>query len=55
MRTEFEVEFELEEDGRCIAEVIEMPGVLAYGSTLELARVNAESLARDVVQEQSPS
>jgi len=29
----FRVEIEQEEDGRWIAEVVELPGVLAYGKT----------------------
>lgn len=29
----FTIEFDREEDGRWIAEVIELPGVMAYGST----------------------
>ena len=51
MRTEFEVEFELEEDGRWIAEIKSLPGVLSYGSTREEARAKAEALARQAVQE----
>jgi predicted RNase H-like HicB family nuclease len=48
----FEIEFEMEEDGRWIAAVECLPGVLAYGSTQEEARIKAESLAQEVVQEQ---
>jgi predicted RNase H-like HicB family nuclease len=47
----FEVDFEQEIDGRWIAEVPELPGVLAYGSTQEDARAKAEALAQQVVQE----
>ena len=39
------VEIEREEDGRWIAEVPAIPGVLAYGSTPEEARARAEALA----------
>lgn len=40
------IEIEQEEDGRWIAEVPELPGVLVYGSTREeaIARVKALSL-----------
>jgi len=50
---EFEVDFELEEDGRWIAEVERMPGVLAYGSTRKEAQAKAKALAHEVVQEQA--
>jgi predicted RNase H-like HicB family nuclease len=46
-----EFDFELEEDGRWIAEVESLPGVLAYGSTREEAEARVESLARDVILE----
>jgi predicted RNase H-like HicB family nuclease len=52
---ELEIDFELEEDGRWIAAVERLPGVLAYGSTHEEAQAKAKALAREVVQEQSPS
>ena len=39
------VELEQEEDGRWIAEVTELPGVLAYGETPEDARAKAQALA----------
>ena len=45
----FKVEVEEEEDGRWIAEVIELPGVLAYGSTPEEARAKVQALALRVV------
>lgn len=38
-------ETELEDDGRWIAEVPELPGVMAYGKTERLAIANAEALA----------
>jgi predicted RNase H-like HicB family nuclease len=52
---ESKVDFEQEEDGRWIAEVPSLPGVMAYGSTREDAQARAEALAHDVVQEQSPN
>ena len=45
----FKVEVEQEEDGRWIAEVIELPGVLAYGRTPEEARAKVQALAIRVV------
>ena len=41
------VEFEQEEDGRWIAEVTELPGVLAYGDNPEDARAKAQALASE--------
>ena len=38
-------ETELETDGRWIAEVPELPGVMAYGDTEQNAMANAEALA----------
>jgi predicted RNase H-like HicB family nuclease len=40
-----QIEYEREEDGRWIAEVPELPGVLTYGTTAEVAMANAEALA----------
>ena len=51
---EFEVDFDQEEDGRWIAAIDALPGVLAYGSTREEAKSKAEALAQEVVQEQVP-
>lgn len=45
----FLVEIEQEEDGRWIAEVINLPGVLAYGRTLEEAKAKVQALALRVV------
>jgi predicted RNase H-like HicB family nuclease len=39
------VETEIEEDGRWIAEVAAMPGVLAYGDARDKAIVKARALA----------
>ena len=43
------IEFEQESDGRWIAEVPELPGVLAYGITQEEAKNRAEALALRVI------
>lgn len=45
------VELEQEEDGRWLAEIPELPGVLAYGPTPEHARTKAEGLALRVLAE----
>jgi predicted RNase H-like HicB family nuclease len=45
------VETEREEDGRWIAEVPELPGVLAYGSSRDQAIAYAEALALRVIAE----
>jgi predicted RNase H-like HicB family nuclease len=45
----FRVEIEQEEDGRWIAEVMELPGVLAYGNTPEEAKAKVQALALRVV------
>lgn len=49
----FEIDFDREEDGRRIAEIAALPGVLAYGTTREEAELMAESLARQVVCEEA--
>ena len=43
------VEFEQELDGRWLAEVVELPGVLAYGATRDEALAKAEALALRVI------
>lgn len=40
----FTIEIELERDGRWIAEVVDIPGVLAYGQTREEAVKKAKVL-----------
>jgi predicted RNase H-like HicB family nuclease len=41
----FHIETEREDDGRWLAEVPEIPGVLSYGSTAQEAMGKAEALA----------
>jgi predicted RNase H-like HicB family nuclease len=43
------IEFEQEEDGRWIAEVVQIPGAMAYGRTQEEAMARVETLALRVV------
>jgi predicted RNase H-like HicB family nuclease len=45
----FTVELEQESDGRWIAEVLELPGVLAYGQTSEEAKARVQALALRVL------
>jgi predicted RNase H-like HicB family nuclease len=45
----FSVEVEREDDGRWIAEVLELPGVLVYGQTREEAIAKVQALALHVV------
>lgn len=47
----FKVEFEQEEDGRWIAEVPDLPGVLAYGADRAEAQAKVQALALRVVAE----
>ena len=47
----FTIETEREDGGRWIAEVPELPGALAYGTTREKAMVKAEALALRVLAE----
>ena len=47
----FKVEIEREDDDRWIAEVIELPGVLAYGKTQEAALSRVQALALRVIAE----
>lgn len=48
----YTVEYEQEEDGRWLAEVLELPGVLAYGQTLVEATAKAQALALRVLADQ---
>ncbi len=45
----FTVEIEQEDDGRWIAEVLELPGVLTYGQSSEEATAKVQALALRVV------
>jgi predicted RNase H-like HicB family nuclease len=52
MPRRFKVQFEREQDGRWIAAIEDLPGVLAYGSTKQEARQKVETLARQVMAAQ---
>lgn len=49
---ELVIEFEQEEDGRWIAEVTTMPGVLAYGQDQDNAMIRVKALALRVLADQ---
>jgi hypothetical protein len=49
--TGFEIVFDREDDGRWIAEVEKLPGVLAYGHSRAEARSKVILLARSVIAE----
>lgn len=51
-KTNFTIEFEQEKDGRWIAEVLELPGVMCYGSSKKEVQAKAEALALRVVADQ---
>ena len=46
---QFTIEYEQEEDGRWIAEVLELPGALSYGKTRDDAIAHAQALALRVL------
>ena len=47
----FKIEIEQESDGRWIAEVLELPGVMAYGTSVNEAKSKVQALALRVVAE----
>ena len=47
----YTLECEPEDDGRWLAEVLELPGVLAYGDSKDQAMARAEALALRVIAE----
>jgi predicted RNase H-like HicB family nuclease len=48
----FSIETEREDDGRWIAEITDIPGVLAYGATEAEAKANAYAIALRVIADQ---
>lgn len=51
----FEIEVEQEEDGRWLAEIPELSGVMLYGQTLEEALTKVQALALRVIAERLES
>ena len=47
----FHIEYEREEDGRWIAEIPDLPGVLCYGATRDEAMARVQALALRVLAE----
>jgi predicted RNase H-like HicB family nuclease len=47
----YTIECDQEDDGRWLAEVLELPGVLAYGTIRDQAVLRAETLALRVIAE----
>jgi predicted RNase H-like HicB family nuclease len=45
----FAIEFEMESDGRWIAEINDLPGVMVYGATRQEAKARVEALALRVL------
>ena len=45
----YQIDFEQEEDGRWIAEIVDLPGVMAYGSSKTDAESNVEVMALRVI------
>jgi len=43
------IELDQEEDGRWIADVIDIPGAMAYGATAEQAKAKAQAIALRVL------
>lgn len=52
---EFEIIFDREDDGRWIAAVENLPGVLAYGATQAETQFRVEELARGVIAKSTAS
>jgi predicted RNase H-like HicB family nuclease len=48
----YSIEFELEDDGRWIAEIPQLPGVMVYGATRDEAQARVEALALRVLADQ---
>jgi predicted RNase H-like HicB family nuclease len=51
----FNIEIEQEEDGRWIAEIPDLPGVMVYGATREEAQSKVEALALRVIADRIES
>jgi predicted RNase H-like HicB family nuclease len=45
----YQIEFEQEEDGRWIAEIPSLPGVMAYGNSMTEAESRVEAMALRVI------
>ena len=54
VETEFPIEFEVEDDGRWVAGIVHLPGVMNYGATREEAATRVQVLASKVIESQQP-
>lgn len=52
MMTSYRVEIEREDDGRFVAEVVDLPGVMAYGTSPDDALAHVQALALRVLADQ---
>lgn len=50
----YRIEFEQEDDGRWIADIPELPGVMAYGSTKREAESKVQAIAVGVLSSDLP-
>jgi len=50
MKVSYRVEIEQEEDGRFLAEVVDLPGVMAYGGSADEVLAHAQALALRVLE-----
>ena len=50
-KVDFSIETEREDDGRWIAEIVEIPGAMTYGPTIEEATAKVQALALRVLAE----
>jgi predicted RNase H-like HicB family nuclease len=49
---DYQIEFELEDDGRWIAEIPALPGAMAYGATKQEAESKVQSIALRVIADE---
>jgi predicted RNase H-like HicB family nuclease len=52
MKVSYRIEIEREDDGRFVAEVMELPGVMAYGRSADEALAHVQALALRVIADQ---
>jgi len=46
---DYQIEFEREDDGRWIAEIVSLPGVMAYGASKQEAEYKVQAIALRVI------
>lgn len=49
---DYEIEFEIEDDGRWIADIPALPGVMAYGLTKQEAESKVQAIALRVIADE---